>query len=1107
MPSPAQCNYEFGPFRLEATERRLLRDGKPVPLTAKVFDILLVLVQNHGHLLEKNELMQAVWPDSFVEDGNLTRSVSTLRKALGESDGEYIETVPKRGYRFVAAVREVGGENITVVLRENIHASAVIEEVEREVTGRQAESETGTQRAALSLPASLSRVASHLRLQRPSWPLVSLGVILIGLVLGMSYWWKAGQTELTESGTSVRSIAVLPFKSLGPAGVPGKVGLGFSFDGVDDRIEIPDSASLKPANVTVDAWVRFDALDTPGASAPGLQYIVFKRNSRTSSFEGYALIKLRVGGVDRLQFVISSAAGIQVVTSSATAVASGQFYYAVGSYDGSSAKLYVNGALEDQKAANFPLDYGTRPVFIGSSEESWNGRLNGVVDEVSIYNRALTAAEIQALFNAGSTGKYQPSGLQFDSRTISLPATQNTQSNPAATDYLGLGLADSLITKLSGLGSLIVRPTSTIRQYTNPTLDPLEAGREQKVDAVLDASLQQDGGRLRVSLRLLNVRDGKALWAYQCDEVFCDNLFSMQDVISEQIALALKPRLTGDERRRLRKHYTENREAYEAYGKAVYFWSKRTPEDIRKGIEYFSQAIELDPYYSLAHAGLADSYAVLADYLWCPAKECFPKAKAAALKALELDPNLGEAHASLAQILCLYDWKWAEAEREYRHALELNPGYSYAHQWYGLCLAWQGRFAEAKVELRRALEIDPISLGNNVAYADALYWAREYDQAIAQYRKTLEMYPNWDEGHRRLAEVYEMRGMPEQAIAEYLRQQALLAPRYFFPQRFFRGGVYEIGIYRRALAAAEIQAIAIAGNAGKCKPHCSKHTAGLVGRWPGGGNAQNANDIHPATLLGGTSLTTAKIGQGFGFDSDDDRVTIPHHDDFNVNSPGFTVEFWMKGIKNQPQPYFNLVEKSHSYTDNTGWSIQGTSATGIAVFIIGAGTINFPGVSTSRDVLDGKFHHLAGTWDGVEIRFYVDGILQGTTPLATPANNTRAVNFGFIDAGGGVVARIEAFKKAYAAAGLKGYWRFCWNLLDSPFAPEKDTRERNPMVMHSVAAAYAHVGEKEGALYWLQQAYEAHDKGLVDIKAEPAFDVLRSDPRFSELLHRVGLAP
>ena len=151
---PTHC-YEFGPFRLEATERRLLRDGEPVPLTAKVFDILLILVQNHGHLLEKNDLMQAVWPDSFVEESNLTRSISTLRKSLGECDGEYIETVPKRGYRFVAAVEGFGNESITMVVRERIHASMIVEE-EEETERRRDRSERFTASLPLSVPPSLS---------------------------------------------------------------------------------------------------------------------------------------------------------------------------------------------------------------------------------------------------------------------------------------------------------------------------------------------------------------------------------------------------------------------------------------------------------------------------------------------------------------------------------------------------------------------------------------------------------------------------------------------------------------------------------------------------------------------------------------------------------------------------------------------------------------------------------------------------------------------------------------------------------------------------------------------------------------------------------------
>lgn len=252
---------------------------------------------------------------------------------------------------------------------------------------------------------------------------------------GMVSWWPAGNhTFDIQDGNHALLMN-------GATYATAKIGPGFSLDGVDDRVEIPDAVNLKPANVTVDAWVKFNALDTAGASAPGLQYIVFKRNTRTSFFEGYALVKLRVGGVDRFQFVVSSAAGVQIVTNSTTAVTAGQFYHVAGSYDGSTVRLYVNGVLESQQFAGFSLDYGTRPVFIGSTEESWNGRLNGVVDELQIFNRALSSAEIQAIFNADSAGQCKPFIAGLDNKGGFLRADSDNPAAPLIVDLGSAGLA------------------------------------------------------------------------------------------------------------------------------------------------------------------------------------------------------------------------------------------------------------------------------------------------------------------------------------------------------------------------------------------------------------------------------------------------------------------------------------------------------------------------------------------------------------------------------------------------------------------------------------------------------------------------------------------
>jgi hypothetical protein len=202
---------------------------------------------------------------------------------------------------------------------------------------------------------------------------------------------------------------------------------------------------------------------------------------------------------------------------------------------------------------------------------------------------------------------------------------------------------------------------------------------------------------------------------------------------------------------------------------------------------------------------------------------------------------------------------------------------------------------------------------------------------------------------------------------------------------------------------------------------CVQPPPGLVSWWPGDGNADDIQNGNDGTVLGGTFFTPAKVGEGFTFDSDDDRVTIPHNANLNVNSPGFTAELWMKGIKNQPQSLYLVVGKSHGFVDNTGWVFQGVSATGELFFGIGAGG-GFPGVSSVVDVLDGNFHHIAGTWDGSLIQLYVDGVPQGSVPLTTPANNTRAVNIGFAWGGGspqrffrGIVDELEIFNRALSA--------------------------------------------------------------------------------------------
>lgn len=456
--------YEFGPFRLDPVERLLLRGNAPVTLTPKVFDILLMLVRNSGRALEKEAFMREIWPDSFVEEGNLNRNISTLRKALGDGqDGQrFIETIPKRGYRFVAPVREI------------------------------------------SVPA-----------------------------------------------TNARSLAVLPFQ-----------------------------------------------------------------------------VMLQQEGDER---------------------------------------------------------------------------------------------------------------------------------------YLGLGMADALIIKLSNVGRINVRPTSAVLKYMDTEQDIRVIGQELKVETLLDGRVQKLGNRVRVTVQFVNVSDGATIWAEKFDEKFTD-IFTVQDSISEQVASALMLKLTGDERKSLSKHFTESSEAYQSYLKGRYYWNKMTPEGLRRSLDCFADATRRDPHYALAYAGMAASYVHMEIYGFMLPREAMPRAKTAALKAISLDESVAEAHASLALVRMFYERDWPEAEKEFKQALELNPSYAAAHDWFAIYLMATGRTEEALASIRKAQALDPLSLIINTDVACALYYTRQFEASIKQCRWVLETEPNFVMAHFRIGLAYEQLGRYEEAV-------------------------------------------------------------------------------------------------------------------------------------------------------------------------------------------------------------------------------------------------------------------------------------------------------------------------------------------------------
>jgi serine/threonine protein kinase/Tfp pilus assembly protein PilF len=330
-------------------------------------------------------------------------------------------------------------------------------------------------------------------------------------------------------------------------------------------------------------------------------------------------------------------------------------------------------------------------------------------------------------------------------------------------DYLSDGLAESLGYRLSQLSNLKVSPTSTVFRYKGKEIDPLKIGQELGVSAVVSGRIIQRGDSLIISAELVDVRNNKLVWGERYDRRMSD-LLATQREIAQEIVDKLKLKVSSSERA-LAKHYTESNEAYQLYLKGRFYWSKRTSEALKKATDYFNQAIQQDPGFALAFAGLADCYLVPGNPQ--PPIEKMPKAKVAALRALALDETLAEAHTSLARVLATYDWDWAGAEKEYKRAIELDPRYAIAHQWYSGYLALMGRDIEMMAERKRAQELDPVSLTTNFAQGLNLYFARNYDEAIEQFQKTLELDPNFPPVRVFLPAAYEQKRMFDESIAAF----------------------------------------------------------------------------------------------------------------------------------------------------------------------------------------------------------------------------------------------------------------------------------------------------------------------------------------------------
>lgn len=367
---------------------------------------------------------------------------------------------------------------------------------------------------------------------------------------------------------------------------------------------------------------------------------------------------------------------------------------------------------------------------------------------------------------------WSPHKTQMASDSASEPAPRSIAVLPfkplqseGRDEVLEMGMADTMITKLGGLGEIAVRPTSSVRRYTALEQDAVQAGRELGVEAVLEGSIQRVGERIRVTARLLRVSDGRQLWSSRFEEKYTD-IFVVQDTISEKVARALALTLTGEEQTHLTRHYTENAEAYRMYLYGRFYRNKRTEAGSQIAIKHFEAAIASDPNYALAYAGLSECYVGLSVFGAMRPQDAFPKARALALKALEIDEHIAEPHVALAHLKNQSDHDWSGAEKEYQRAIQLNPGYADAYRLYAILLMEARRDDEAFAKIGRALEIDPTSVVHNATLGFLYYWARRYDQALEQLQKTIDMEPGHWMAHFWLAQVYTQKGMHTEALSE-----------------------------------------------------------------------------------------------------------------------------------------------------------------------------------------------------------------------------------------------------------------------------------------------------------------------------------------------------
>jgi TolB-like protein/DNA-binding winged helix-turn-helix (wHTH) protein/tetratricopeptide (TPR) repeat protein len=425
--------------------------------------------------------------------------------------------------------------------------------------------------------------------------------------------------------------------------------------------------------------------------------------------------------------------------------------------------------IEDSSASNASLTRSSSSALVPAAVDDLVSSRTGIrrwvtVPHIAALAFVLLTGLVVVLAFALRTNRAIATGKTLEHSTSLVVLPLENLSGDKEQDYFADGMTDELIANLAKIRSLHVISRSTAMAYKGTRKPLSEIARELNVDAVVEGTVMRVGNRVRITAELVQVSTDHHLWADTYESQMGDVL-ALQNRVSSAIVNEIRINLTPEERERLARAPAVSPEAYENYLKGVYYWNKRSDENLAKAIGYFEQATQLDPQYALAYAGLSDCYAIISAEIFgtMPASEAAPKAKAAALRALELDPSLAQAQTSLATARFNYDWDWSGASEGFERAIGLNPSYATAYQRYSLYLIAMGRVQDSFAQIQKARELDPLSISINFSLGWRLYMARQYDRAIAQLQNTLEMDPTYELPHLVVGQAYEQKG--EYAIA------------------------------------------------------------------------------------------------------------------------------------------------------------------------------------------------------------------------------------------------------------------------------------------------------------------------------------------------------